>query len=530
MNDQSPRVAVIGLGVLGVVAVKDLTEEGFDVTGFDRNSYVGGLWQYTDKDQTSVLPTTVVNISKERGCFTDLPYPDEIPSHCTAAQVQEYVESYVDHFNIRSKLRLSTTVSKVRRDDESDRWAVDVQGSGPEYFDKVIVATGINIRPVIPKIEGLDQFEGEVLHSQAFKRPELFEGKRVLVVGLSNTGADTCATLCGKADKVWLSHRHGAIVLPRVLNGIAMDHTMTARTMGTLGFLEASFPRLYDYLFNLVCTKMQDKAFKIRPEWNLSPAPPIKHVLPIVSDNLVSLLESGDIASVGGLKRVTGPKEVELDDGTRLDADTIIWCTGYQSDFSLLDRSVDPTRNTTPEWDAVIGSRGKPLPRLYQNLFSLDHPKSLAYLGTIAFANGAFVANDLAAMAIAQIWKGNFPLPSIDEMNRAVDKQHEFVCDIAKEGSAVPGWLRQADWLTWVNKAAGTQVYEHLGWGWKAWKFWYQDRAFYKMLMDGIYTPFMWRVFDGRRKKWDGARAAIEKVNAEVAAAKVRAKNNKKTD
>jgi dimethylaniline monooxygenase (N-oxide forming) len=39
------------------VAVKNLTEEGFDVTGFDRNSYVGGLWHYTEEDKTSVLPS-----------------------------------------------------------------------------------------------------------------------------------------------------------------------------------------------------------------------------------------------------------------------------------------------------------------------------------------------------------------------------------------------------------------------------------------------------------------------------------------
>lgn len=67
------------------MAVKNLTEEGFNVTGFDRNDYVGGLWHYTDEDKTSVLPSewisdsitwrvpvinktiaTVINISKER--------------------------------------------------------------------------------------------------------------------------------------------------------------------------------------------------------------------------------------------------------------------------------------------------------------------------------------------------------------------------------------------------------------------------------------------------------------------------------
>lgn len=43
------------MGALGLVAVKNLVEEGFDVTGFERNDYVGGLWKYTEEEKTSVL-------------------------------------------------------------------------------------------------------------------------------------------------------------------------------------------------------------------------------------------------------------------------------------------------------------------------------------------------------------------------------------------------------------------------------------------------------------------------------------------
>ncbi|CAI4215535.1 unnamed protein product [Parascedosporium putredinis] len=70
-----PTVAVIGLGAFGLVATKNLVEEGFDVTAFDRNPYIGGLWRYTTDNRTSVLPSTVANVSKERGCFTDFPFP-----------------------------------------------------------------------------------------------------------------------------------------------------------------------------------------------------------------------------------------------------------------------------------------------------------------------------------------------------------------------------------------------------------------------------------------------------------------------
>lgn len=269
-------------------------------------------------------------------------------------------------------------------------------------------------------------------------------------------------------------------------------------------------------MFNMAVKKMQDKAFTIRPEWKVSPAPPLKHATPIISDNLVNLLETGHIESVAGLRRVVGAREVELDDGTRIEADAIIWCTGYKNDFSLLEKSVDPTRNTTPKWATSIGSRGKPLARLYQNIFSLDYPMSLAFMGSVAFATGVFPLYDLASMAVAQVWKGTSNLPSAAKMNQAVDKQHEYICSIAKDGSAIPGWVKQGEWIRWANDAAGTGVNEYLGWTAKGWRFWWQDRAFYKLLMDGIHTPFLWRVFDGKRKKWESARAEIEKVNISV--------------
>jgi dimethylaniline monooxygenase (N-oxide forming) len=84
------------------VALKDLREEGFEAVGFDRNDYVGGLWHFDPGNKLTVMkctdpPTqqllavilllisacsnmreiaTVSNGSKQRGCFTDFPFPD----------------------------------------------------------------------------------------------------------------------------------------------------------------------------------------------------------------------------------------------------------------------------------------------------------------------------------------------------------------------------------------------------------------------------------------------------------------------
>ena len=58
------KVCVIGAGAAGLAATKNLVEEGFEVTTFERNAYLGGLWRPTsDESQISVLDQTTANIS-----------------------------------------------------------------------------------------------------------------------------------------------------------------------------------------------------------------------------------------------------------------------------------------------------------------------------------------------------------------------------------------------------------------------------------------------------------------------------------
>ena len=59
-------VCIICAGALGLVAIKNFVEQGFEVTYFERNDYVGGIWHTTlDEKQSSTLDGTVCNISKQ---------------------------------------------------------------------------------------------------------------------------------------------------------------------------------------------------------------------------------------------------------------------------------------------------------------------------------------------------------------------------------------------------------------------------------------------------------------------------------
>ena len=143
--------------------------------GFERNSYIGGLWQFSpNQSQTTILQSTIANISKQRNSFTDFPFPDDVPDYPTADQIARYIDDYADRFGLREHCRLSTRVERIERSSDGLAWRLkfknhrsDVQS---ELFDKVLITTGTYSKPFIPIWEGADDFKGRILHSQAFKK------------------------------------------------------------------------------------------------------------------------------------------------------------------------------------------------------------------------------------------------------------------------------------------------------------------------------------------------------------------------
>ena len=262
---------------------------------------------------------------------------------------------------------------------------------------------------------------------------------------------------------------------------------------------------------------MEDGFGEIDPAWGLDPVPSIKISPPIVSDTLIHHLRSGAVRSVVGVRRITGSSEVEFEDDTTENFDAIIFCTGYQLDFAVLDPDFDPSVQPSTAWTSAPGSKGRPLPRLYQNVFSLKAPDSLAFLGCVWFASGAFCISDLASMSIAQVWTGKSQLPETSEMIRWANSQEARLSELARTGSPLATSVPQHEWLGWADRTAGTGVLGRLGWGWKGWQFWWSDRETWRLLMDGVMTASMWRLFDeGARRPWDGAKAEIIRINKEV--------------
>jgi dimethylaniline monooxygenase (N-oxide forming) len=303
--------------------------------------------------------------------------------------------------------------------------------------------------------------------------------------------------------------------MPREKNGVPATNVLTHRFLIIIALLEYWLPVLAERLFNKKAAKVMREAFgDVDPAWGLHPAPSVKVSNPVISDTLISNFRSGAVRSIAGIKRVVGPRRLELNDGEQVDADAIICCTGFRNDFRLVDPRYDPAADTSLDWLDAPGSKGRPLPRLYQNVFSLKAPDSLAYLGCAWFVTGAFCLADIASMCIAQVWAGHSALPPAQEMERWVQRQERRITATARRGTVIPASVAPREWLVWADATAGMGIEEHTGWGPKGWAFWWREPRLARQVMDGVLTAAMWRLFEsGKRKPWEGARAEIERAN-----------------
>ncbi|KAG8426404.1 hypothetical protein J3459_008176 [Metarhizium acridum] len=229
---------------------------------------------------------------------------------------------------------------------------------------------------------------------------------------------------------------------------------------------------------------------------------------PVISDTVIPQILEEHITLVKGLDRVTGPKTVQLDSGSKIEADAIVFCTGYKADYSLAGR-YDPTLEQPQAWTASPGYNSRALARLYRNIFSLQLPHHLAFMGAITFPSPAFQLYDLASMALTRIWAAGHQLPTVQEMTAQVD-QRKWLISLASEGTVIPGWVDGAKWMAWADEAAGSDVFPHLGYGLKGWTLWLKDRQLSRVLMDGTPSPHQFRLFEnGNRRAWSGAKDEI---------------------
>lgn len=398
MNDvnRTPRVCVIGAGPSGITAAKRLNDHGIPFDCYEASDEVGGNWYYKNPNGMSACYQSLhIDTSKFRLAFEDYPAPDEWPDFPHHSQLFQYFRDYVDHFGIRDRIVFDTEVTAAERAADG-RWLITTSEGRTKDYDALVVCNGHHWDPRLPDYPGT--FDGTLLHSHAYNDPfdpVDMRGKRVVVVGMGNSGLDIASELSQRfiAAKLFVSARRGVWVLPKYVNGKVGD--------------KRSMPRWMPPKLGLKLKQRFVRKFRGNMEDYGLPKPdhlPFE-AHPSASEEFLHRAGCGDVTFKPAITALEGPR-VRFADGSVEEVDVIVCATGYRISFPFFS---DP--ELLPDADNRFPLFKQMIKPGVDNLFFLGLAQPLPTLVNFAEQQSKLVAAYLT---------GRYHLPSAEEMRAAI--------------------------------------------------------------------------------------------------------------
>ncbi len=360
MASTSNKFLVIGAGPSGIAAGAALKQQQIPFDIVDKGSQVGGIWDISRPDGPMYKSCHFIS-SRTLSGFPDFPMPGNYPDYPNHQLILQYIQSYATHHGLHPYIQFNTTVHQVTP--ENNLWKVTLGKNEVRLYKGVIVANGREWYPSVPAYDTV--FEGETMHTQQYKSPDIFTGKRVLIVGAGNSGCDIACDAATHAGKAFISMRRCYYFIPKYLFGKPTD------------VFAHEGPQLPDWLEKPVFSFLLNKIVVGNLKQYGLPKP--DHQLlqshPIINDQLLHYLGHGDIQYKPDIVSFRG-KTVVFKDGSEEEIDLLVFATGYQNIFPFIDEGV-----------LTLNSRG--IPDLYLNVFDKHH-EHLYFIGFLNTDGAAY--------------------------------------------------------------------------------------------------------------------------------------------
>lgn len=314
---------IIGSGISGIFALKHLIEEGnTSVLVLDKNPEPFGVWNINNKP--SVYENTYAVSSKLYMTISDFPLPEETPEFPHHSIILKYYENYAKHFQLYSYIKQNCTVRSIKK--TKDMWFI--QTNDAQYYASfVVIATGtVNDCPNIPTDSFYKNFSGVMYHCDSYDKVKDYEGKKILVVGGSDTAVDLAMELRLK-NKVTVSIKNGA--------------WFQNRNSGAYSAADSLYSRTYDFVIKNIVSKKT-----VHNQWGLvdisnwwgeggsgvdiwQPKCDYLNSYYVKSRDIINEIAKGTIIPQNGIKSID--KYSVTFESNKMDKfDVILFCTGYK--------------------------------------------------------------------------------------------------------------------------------------------------------------------------------------------------------
>ena len=300
------EVLVIGGGPAGIATSRELHRRGIDHLILERGDRTGFNW-------SRLYDSLTLHTGKHLSYLPGMHFPATTPLFPSRNDFLDYLHAYTTRFS----LPVRTGIDVQRFEHTPGRWHVHTS-TDTLTARTLVIATGIMSNPIVPDIDGREQFRGRVLHSIEYRRPDPFAGQRVLVVGVGNSGGEIASELARNGIDVSIAVRSGANVVPLTIAGIPVQY---------ISFVLRELPRP---LQQRIVNRVRERTARRLGPIPLPPRPgsPLDSI-PLIGFRLVDEIRAGKVSVRPGISRFT-PVGVRFTDGTEQAFDSVIFATGFQ--------------------------------------------------------------------------------------------------------------------------------------------------------------------------------------------------------
>jgi cation diffusion facilitator CzcD-associated flavoprotein CzcO len=303
---------VVGAGPAGLASAACLEQRGVHAVVLEAGPELATSWR-------NHYLRLRLHTAKQHSGLPGLPFPREVPLYPSREQMVAYLEQYAARFHIAPR-----TDEPVRRIAADGRELVVESARARYRAPVVVVAAGYNR---VPNPEGLpdqERFRGAILHSTRYRDGAPFAGRRVLVVGAGNTGAEIALDLVEHGATATLSVRTPVNVVPRDFLGVPMQVTSIRLRKLPLAVLD----RIGRIVSRLAFGNLTRHGL-LRPALGPISSIKLRGRIPLIDVGTVAAIKRGAIVVRPALARFTETGAV-FADGSTVDIDAVILATGYR--------------------------------------------------------------------------------------------------------------------------------------------------------------------------------------------------------
>ncbi|KAF9236327.1 hypothetical protein BU15DRAFT_77043 [Melanogaster broomeanus] len=360
-----PTVVIIGAGHSGLEVAARLKYLAIPHLVIDKKPRIGDNWR--DRYKALSLHDTVWYDQTPY-----LPFPPTWPMYSPASKLADWLEGYAHYLELN--IWTSSTITKAEWNEEAKTWTVEISRGGKETrvlkVKHLVFATGFAGRPKMPDFPGKAEFKGEVVHSSQFTSAENYLGKRAVVVGACNSGHDVAQDFFNHGVDITMCQRSSTFVVSagavaNVLGSYFKDGFPTDLADVYYNSLPSAVVRRIRQRTVPQTAQTTDKAIleglaKVGFRTNVGPYGAGLFALLydraggyyIDTGTSQHIIDGGiKIKSGGSIERFT-EKGLKFADGTELEADVIVFATGYGDPRDSMREICGPdvADKTAPVW------------------------------------------------------------------------------------------------------------------------------------------------------------------------------------